>query len=1340
MLQHERGEMPERAHCIIAIEGALKTEALRAAVEATARLYDALRLDFHRLPGMTIPLQVVTERGAQWAAVEDLNGLEPSEQERRIASRQGAEPFGEPLPDGALRASLFALSPSKHLLVLNVPALCADERSLQNLAREIGSAYEACLEGHEFSGEPLQYVVASEWLNELLESEEAEGGRQYWRERNWSAALDVKLPAERAATVAAGFAPRRLSVRLDAEAASALSSFAEREAATVAELLLACWQMLCRRLTGENDLVIGTAFDGRTDEELSEALGLFVKYLPINCHFEKGMSFADCLRQVRGAVGVAGEWQECFTWGEAAGRAAEAPESLFFPYCFAFAEQSRPFSAGGLTFSISEMSSCVDRFKLKVSGVTDSDGLRIEFHYDPSFFNEEDVRRLSQQYQSLLREVVSRDSAPFEELNILSDDERQLLLHDLNNTGVDYGVPLLLHALFERQAARTPEAVALVYEDVRLTYGELNARANRLAHYLKARGIASDTFVGVCLERSLEMVVSLLGILKAGGAYLPLDPQLPPERLALMLADAAPRLVITVEALRGTLPGDISCVELDREWAFVTSEQDGDPAQSVLPEQLAYVIYTSGSTGKPKGVMVSHQAICNRLLWMQRTFPLSEKDTLLQKTVFTFDASIWELFVPLFVGARLVLARPGGQQDSGYLVEAVLEHEVTVLQLVPSMLTVLLGEPRLAECRSLRRLFCGGEALPAPQVARFYQRLDAELVNLYGPTEASIDATYFECGRAEAERLGRAVVPIGKPLSNMEVYVLDERLSPVPFGVAGELHIGGMGLARGYLDRPDLTAERFIPHPYSRAAGQRLYKTGDVARVLSDGTIEFLGRRDEQVKLRGYRIEPGEIEAVLDAHPQLRESVVTVREDVPGDKRLVAYVVPRHRQLYRLPNEIEVAHLNKNETDHLYQELFEKRNYLRHNVTLRDGDCVFDIGANIGLFTLFVNDVCRNATVYAFEPIPTTFEALRTNVALYGLNVKPYNCGLSERSGTATFTFYPQVSASSGMYADAGEDEQVTRAYMANQDERLMEFADDLMEGRFRAETFRCPLKTVSEVIRENRVERIDLLKLDVEKSELDVLRGIADEDWPRIKQLVAEVHDLDGRLEQIIALLERHGFDITLDQDASFENTGLRHIYAVHPSRASVTDLDEAREGEGRGRSNLAMSALTAGGLQSYLRERLPDYMIPSAFVRLDKLPSLPNGKIDRKALPAPDTARPDLIDTYVAPRNQIEERLAAFWSEILGIERVGVHDNFFDLGGHSLLATQAISRIREAFQTNLSLRNFFAAPTIAALSVNVAQNLAAELGGDELEAIMAELEELPEEEARTIATGQQS
>ena len=391
------------------------------------------------------------------------------------------------------------------------------------------------------------------------------------------------------------------------------------------------------------------------------------------------------------------------------------------------------------------------------------------------------------------------------------------------------------------------------------------------------------------MERSLEMVIALYGILKAGGAYVPLDPEYPPDRVAFMLKDTQVPVLLTQERLVPGLPehgAQVIC--LDSDWEAIASESVDNPTSGALAENLAYVIYTSGSTGRPKGVMNTHRGILNRLLWMQDTYQLDSNDRVLQKTPFSFDVSVWEFFWPLLVGARLIVARPGGHRDSGYLV-LIAEQGITTLHFVPSMLQVFLEDKDVERCRSLNRVICSGEALPYDLQERFFARLNAELHNLYGPTEAAVDVTHWQCQREGDSRL----VPIGRPVANTQLYILDPYMQPVPIGVAGELHIGGVQVARGYLNRPELTAEKFIPDPFSDHPEARLYKTGDLVRYLPDGNIEFLGRLDFQVKMRGFRIELGEIEAVLSQHPAVGEVVVLAREDVPGDKRLVAYVVPR---------------------------------------------------------------------------------------------------------------------------------------------------------------------------------------------------------------------------------------------------------------------------------------------------------------------------------------------------------------------------------------------------------------------------------------------------------------
>lgn len=1328
-LQQTDDAVPWRSRSVIRIEGPLDVKALVAAVNKVISQHEALQLSFQRLPGMTVPLQLRDNKFAvHWTTPESWEHLDSYQQQDRLEAflQAGVKAIAEPAS-----ISLVKLAEKYHAVLVDLPALCCDLRGLENLRSEIARAYGKTLV-HDDA--PLQYTVLSEWLNQLLESEDSEAGRAYWRTENNSANFELRLPWERSAASPAMFSPRSLKVKT--ESLKELVTLAEQNEWSMRAVLLAAYQILLWRLSGEA-VTIGVAHDGRPDEELVNAIGLLTKYLPLNSRFDQRLQLSELVRRVTAADRAASEWQECYAWDP-----RESNGSVpFLSYCFTFEPEAGPQVAAKVTFTSGARQSLIDRFKINLVCLQNDDGLNLEFQYDPNFFAAKDIERLAQQFQTLLRSIVENPEEIVGRLDLLPSVERSFLVDTFNDTEFDFGADNFIHDLFERQVERDPKAVAVIFGTESLTYGELNERANQLAHYLRLRKVGPDVLVGVCLERSPEMIVALLGILKAGGAYVPLDPGYPHEHLTFLLKDTGTKLLLTTRALADTLPEtSAQMIFVDGAAPEVLKQELINPRRRSTPDNLAYVIYTSGSTGTPKGVMISHRSICNRLLWTQHNFQLSAADTMLQKTVYSFDASVWEIFVPLLAGARLVMAQPGGQQDSAYLTNAIIEYGVTTLQLVPSMLRVLLQADRISECSSLRLVFCGGEALPSEVVAAFRQRLNAKLVNLYGPTEVSIDATSHSVDHLPAEE----IVPLGKPLSNVQVYLLDGQQNPVPLGVQGEIYIGGVGLARGYLRRPELTAEKFIPHPFSNEPGQRLYRTGDLARQSEDGTIHFQGRTDHQIKLRGFRIELGEIEAALRQHPAVQDGVVTVREDVSSDQRLVAYIVPRQKHtsemteptLYRLPNGVEIAHLNKNETDHLYHEVFEKQNYLRHTITLRDGNCILDVGANIGMFTLFVNDVCRDATIYAFEPIPTTFAALQYNVAAHNLNVKPFNCGLSDRSGSASFTFYPKVSASSGMYADPVADELLTRAYMANQDVRLENFADELMEGRFETKTFVCPLKTISDVISENQIERIDLLKLDVEKSELDVLRGIRSDDWPKIKQVVAEVHNIGGRLDQFIRLLENNGFDVKLDQDSSFRHTGLYHVYAIHPSRSAPDKSATVTRQSNHAGGYLSQRVLSVAGVQGFLKEKLPAHMIPSAFVFMESLPTLLNGKIDRKSLPAPDSSRPEIQTTYTAPRNPLEQRLADMWSELLGVERIGVDDNFFELGGHSLLATQFITRLRELFKIDLSLRSFFESAKIASLAQVILSKLVEQSSDEDMEQLLTEIEVLPEEDAPYITT----
>ena len=789
-------------------------------------------------------------------------------------------------------------------------------------------------------------------------------------------------------------------------------------------VLLAAFDVLLYRYTGQRDVVVGTPIAGRTRAETESLIGLFVNTLALRAELEGEQSFRELLARVREACLGAYAHQDLpfERLVEELSPARDLSRTPLFQAMLVLqnAPQEDEVLAGLRQRGVAADSGTA-KFDLMLTLSETPRGLAGNLEYAADLFDAATIERMVGHLRALLEGIVAEPSRPLGRLPMLSAEETQRVLVAWNHTEILYPAGARLQELVEEQVARTPGAVAVTFEDRALTYRALDAQANRLAHRLQRFGVGPNVLVGVCLERSLELPVALLAVLKAGGAYVPIDPGYPRERIEHVLADARAPVLVTQAHLVAQLPhGGTEVVALDA--GDLSDESVERPDCAAGPGDLAYVIYTSGSTGQPKGVMIPHRAIVNHMRWMHAVFPLGPGHAVLQKTPISFDASIWELYLPLMGGARLVVARPGGHRDPAYLVQAVVEHRITELQLVPALVELVVAEPGLARCTSLERLFVGGEVLRRSLVDRLRARLPIDVVNLYGPTECAVQTVVWT-----AEPVSSASMePIGRPIHNVRTYVLDRGLEPVPVGVTGELYLGGAAVGLGYVGRPELTAAQFIPDPFASAPGGRLYATGDLCRYRPDGVLEYLGRRDGQVKLRGFRVETGEVEAVLRQHPVVRDAVVLAREDTPGDQRLVAYVVP----------------------------------------------------------------------VDADQP--------------------------------------PGVAA------------------------------------------------------------------------------------------------------------------------------------------------------------------------LRAFVKERLPEYMVPSALVVMDALPLTPNGKVDRKALPAPELPA---AREHVAPRGPVEEAVSAIFAEVLKLDsdRTGAHDGFFELGGHSLLATQAVARIRATFGVELPLRALFEAPSPAELAERI-------------------------------------
>jgi amino acid adenylation domain-containing protein len=1010
------------------LRGKLRHAALERALHDVLHRHDALRACFENVDG--VPVQRIRPQLDWSLAQHDLRNLPPDEAQARaraLALEEARTPFK--LQTGPLiRGRLLQLGQEEQVLLLTMHHIVSDGWSMGVLLREVAALYAAHALGMppKLPELPLRYVDFASRQRERVSGELLAQQLGYWKQRLDGSPALLTLPTDRPRPPVQSQRGATLQYAIPAELAARLQALSRQHHCSLFMTLCAAFNVLLARYAGQDDICIGTPIANRHQEETEGLIGLFVNTLVLRTQVDMGASFIELLKQVRTHTLDAYAHQDAPFEQLIEVMQSERHPSYSPLFQVMLVLQNAPMGAlslAGLELELLPHESSTAKFDLTLTLNESAAGLQGDIEYSTDLFDASTVERMAQHFTALLQAVVADPQSAVGELPILGAAERQQLLAGFNDTARRY--PQLrpgfctLQQLFEAQALASAEHTAVIYEGQAWTYAQLNARANQLARHLRGLGVGPDSLVGLCAERSLEMIVGLYGILKAGGAYVPLEPSYPPERLATIADDAKLAVVLTQQHVRERLAKltGVPIFVLDEEAAVLAQYPADNLEHMVQPQHLAYVIYTSGSTGKPKGVGIDHQGIVNRLQWMQEAYRLDKTDRVLQKTPYSFDVSVWEFFWPLLEGATLVVARPGGHQDVAYLADLIDAQGITTVHFVPPMLEVFLNEA--GECgRSLRQVMCSGQALPPELQQRFFAKWQhVALHNLYGPTEASVDVTAWEC-RPDSTL---SSVPIGKPIANIQIHLLDDALNPVPVGVTGHLYIAGIGLARGYVNRPELTAQAFVPNPFSAAPGARMYKSGDLARYLPDGTIEYLGRSDHQVKLRGLRIELGEIEASLAALEAVRDVLVLACTDERKLTRLVAYLVPHAGQV--LPD----------------------------------------------------------------------------------------------------------------------------------------------------------------------------------------------------------------------------------------------------------------------------------AGSLRATLKQTLPDYMVPEHFVTLDAMPLTANGKIDRKALPVPDMAPSD--SAYVAPRTYAERMVAEIWADVLGVERVGLSDDFFALGGQSLLATQMVSRIKRVLGIDLPLRALFEAPTIASL-----------------------------------------
>ncbi|MCG5216568.1 amino acid adenylation domain-containing protein [Streptosporangium sp. KLBMP 9127] len=869
---------------LIEVTGPFDPAAARGAIAAVVERHEPLRTAFTFENGRLLAGPAPCPSGE--IGEHDLRAVPAAKRQaaaRALAMAEAGRPFD--LTRGPLwRCSMIRLGPREHLLVLVMHHIATDGYSLLVLRRELVQAYRAVADGRPVEFEPLPrpYHEVTRLQRAERAGERPRGSLEYWK-RTLSPPPDpIEWPFAAARPTDPHYGCDVVDLTISDELAAAVRDLAVAEGCSPFMVLTAAFSGLVFRHTGRTDFVVGTPTSGRPVQDADDLVGYFVNMLALRIRCGENPTMRTLLAHVR----------------ETSIEAYTHRETPFLDVLHAVQPDRRPgiqpifqmvfttppalgsLDAGGTVFRFEEGHGGQALHDIEIHLPEFSGGRTGFVKFRNELFERAHIEGLAEQYVELLGRAVAGLDLPIGELPLMPAARRHRMLAGWNATEAEYPAGSCLHELVERQVEATPDAVAVVAEGGGLTYRELDERANQVAHRLRELGAGPGTRVGLCMERSAELVTGLLGVLKAGAAYVPLDPAYPPGRLAFMVADAEVRTVLTHDPVRLRVPPGVTALDIT-----TTKPRTDRVAPAAGPDDSAYVIYTSGSTGRPKGVLNNHRGVVNRLVWMLREYGVDGSDVVMQKTPYGFDVSVWEFLLPLIAGARLVMARPGGHRDPAYLHSLIQHERVTMLHFVPSMLQVFLDEVDTGTCTSLRRVICSGEALPAELARRFLATSPpCALHNLYGPTEAAIDVSHWTCEPGERG----PVVPIGRPVANTRLYILDGYGEPVPPGMPGELYIGGVQVAAGYVNRPELTAERFVPNPFHEG---RLYRTGDLARHRPDGVIEFLGRTDRQIKIRGFRIEPAEIEACLFESGLVKQAAVQMRPDVTGDPELVGYVV-----------------------------------------------------------------------------------------------------------------------------------------------------------------------------------------------------------------------------------------------------------------------------------------------------------------------------------------------------------------------------------------------------------------------------------------------------------------
>jgi amino acid adenylation domain-containing protein/FkbM family methyltransferase len=1293
----DRNSTAYMEQAIIRLKGDVDEHLVKRAIAMLSDRHDVLRTIF-TYKKTAKPRQILLKKIDIPVVVHDLGG-EPSEGHEAILRdfiqqdrRQGFHLGKGPL----LRIALFNMD-GRYTVVWSFHHIIMDGWCLEALFEDVSFIYRQLARGRK--PEPMTttpYIQYIRWL----ERQDSESGIAYWKHYLEGIDEPSAIPQSPPEGHGDSYLEASQQLELPRELVDKIGQLAKTYHSTLNQFCRAAWAVLLSRYSRRQDLVFGAVVSGRPPEipGVQRMVGLFINTIPVRIKICGQDSFRNVLRAV-GDDTLASGPHEYLPLARI--QALSPLRDSLIDHIFVF--EDFPLAAAPKDDSLlrAEGVEFIERtvYRFNIQIVRHGDQLQLKAVFDASCYSRPYIQRLLGHLENVLRQTVDAVDIPCRSIDIFSPLERRNILHRLSRHPGDRELPEQgVLELFYKQVEERPHRVALHGRsaidgyDTFITYRHLAVLARRVESRLRKMSTVAGSIVGLMSRRTVETMFGMLGILGLGAAYLPIDPSLPSGRISFMLDDSNAAAVLDCGDLvaRYSEPKD--------------GGGNGGSSAAIDPNSLFYIIYTSGSTGTPKGVALEHRQLRNYIQGISAVVDFSCCRHYAVVSTMGADLGNTVIFKSLASGGSLHIMAEEIVADAGMMGRAMVRRQVDCLKLTPSHMAALLSGSDSDSVLPRKVLIMGGETLP-PSLVEDISRLSQNLkiYNHYGPTEACIGVTAYE---TETNKEQEQVIPIGRPFPNIEIYLLGRGDEPVPIGAPGELCVAGANLARGYLNRPELTHGSF----FHLDDDKRIYRTGDLARFREDGNLEFLERMDQQIKIRGYRVETGEIEQCLRQSPIIDQAVVKAVKEADSGLRLDAYVKPHPLHLpeiyghkrYLLPNHLAVAHLNKNETDYIYREIFQLQAYSRFGISYEDGATILDIGGNIGLFSLYAGARCRNPRIYTFEPNPTVFELLRANAELYLPEARLFNCGISSVDGELPFTFLEGFSLLSGLYVDQEQEREMVLQFMKNQGragaegmDRLLTEAEDILEQRFKSKTFQVPIRTVSSVMDQNGIQRVDLLKINVEKAELDVLKGISPQHWQRIRQVVLEV-DVDTHIEPITGILERHGFEWLLDQDLLLEGTQLYYIYAIRsgPKGCLLRDQHECLQPIPRLNHPFEIEE----AIRDTLLQRLPSYMIPANIYIVDHIPLTANGKVDRRALTPGAVAGKK---RRTRPRNDMEKELVEIWADILSIkvETIGIDDNFFDKGGHSLRATILAARVNKQFDTNFPIRVVFDHPTVRSL-----------------------------------------